>query len=97
MNRAIVSLARQEGFQRRLVADVDPLEVDAGRGRQLADALENRGLGVAEVVDDADGVPRLREQYAGMRADVAEPARNEDATGYVALPGFSVGWSRMRA
>jgi len=42
-------------------------------------------------------VPRLREQHAGMRADIAEAAGDQDAACYFGLPGFSAAWLRMRA
>jgi|1185.fasta_scaffold74704_2 hypothetical protein len=86
MHHAVETLLSDVGLERRLVADVRTLEIDPRAGRKLADAVEDARLCIAEVVDDADLVARLRQQNAGMRSDVAQAPRDENPMRYCRLP-----------
>jgi hypothetical protein len=86
MHHAVETVLSDIGLERRLVADVRTLEIDPRAGRKLADALEDARLRIAEVVDDADLVPRLGQQNARMRPDVAQAARDENPMRYCRLP-----------
>src|SRR3981189_2027738 len=54
------------------------MKIDAPRGREAADALEHAPLGIRQVVDDRQLVAGLGEHDAGVRADVPQPAGDED-------------------
>ena len=85
MHDAVEAVSTDVTFERRLLANVRAMEIQARARRELADAVENGRFRVAEIVDDADLVSRLREQDTGMRSDVAQPAGDEDAASYCEL------------
>ena len=78
MHHRVDRVRREDRFERGAVAQVGALEFDHGPGGEFADALEHRGLGVAEVVHDHQPIARRRERDAGVRSDVAESARDEN-------------------
>src|ERR687895_91135 len=60
------------------IAQVRLVKLERGPRREAAQALEDDAFEIEEVVDDEEGVPRLGEGDAGMRADVAQAAGDED-------------------
>lgn len=44
----------------------------------VADALQHRGIAIAEVIQNEELLPRLRQCNAGMRANIARASRDED-------------------
>ena len=50
----------------------------ASLGSELAHALEDDRLRIGQVVDDEERMTGLRERDAGMRADVAQAAGDEN-------------------
>ena len=77
MQHGLHALAREEGAERLPLAHVGAMEADIAL-RQLANALQHRRLGVAEVVDDHRPIARLGERDASVRADVAEAAGDQN-------------------
>ena len=63
--------------QQFAVADVALIKGEGVAG-DFGDAADNLGRGVAEVVDNHGGVPRLDELDHGVRTDKAGAAGNED-------------------
>ena len=58
----------------------------AAAGAISREAVEYHALGIDEAVDDHERVPRAREGEAAVRADVAEPAGDEDGWHVQILP-----------
>ena len=85
MHDAVEAVSTDVALERRRLADVRAMEIQARARRELADAVEDGRFRVAQVVDDAYLVSRLRELDAGMRSDVAQPPGDEDAASYCEL------------
>ena len=69
--------AREHGVQACAVAQVDPVE-DQRSARELLDPAQRLLLAVAEVVDDGDVVAGPQQLHAGVAADVAGSAGDEN-------------------
>jgi hypothetical protein len=78
MNHRFDRRLREGALERGRVAQIGLVERHRSRGRNLAQSVEHHALGIDEAVDDHERIPRAREGEAAVRADVAEPAGDED-------------------
>jgi hypothetical protein len=77
---------REDALERAGVAQIRLVERHRSRGRHLAQAVEHHAFGIDEAVYDRERVPGLGEGEATVRADVAEPAGDEDGWHVQILP-----------
>ena len=77
MQHRVDSLPGHRAIKRAAIADIHRVQLDFLPG-ELAQSLEDRRLRVREVGDDAHAMPRCCERDAGVRADIAESAGDEN-------------------